>query len=938
MLKSIQLRTLIAKIILRLRGSRSNSFIQLRQDARSLCRELCKDMGLIASDAEISTIVDAALEKISLSSDVGIAVSSERIREDLWLDHLNPDFPYFKRFDKFLKLRKGWLDTDSLDKDSYSIIQMLGNPKEENHRRGLLIGDVQSGKTASYTAILNRAVDVKYDVIVLLAGSLENLRRQTQERIDKELVGSTLDLEGDGKTFKTVGVGEFAITSSLKTQTTTKRDFTSTTRNSTESKIEGRSLLFVAKKNVTSLETILVALQEDNSSLIDDSGRIKGSILVIDDEADNASVNTKKNSDSDPTKINGGIRKLLAAFTKTSYLAVTATPFANIYIDDTTESEMYGDDLFPSDFIHLLSRPSGYTGAFKLFGDFSPSEDQPFDFKNCIIKVKEDDIPEDSFVFKHKKENVVIGSFDTFPNTLQKAVRYFLLVQYLMDYLPNVEKPHRTMMINVSRFVSIQNGLAKEIKLWLEETFLPCIQQWHNIPEAADNPNSREFFYLKRVWEEFELASVSNKTWDEICPGLYDAVSKVRISAENMSKYAKTLGRLNYENYPDGDRVISVGGQCLSRGLTLENLVVSYFYRNSAAYDTLLQMGRWFGYRNPYLKYFRIWMADASVLWYKLVSEAGEDLRAQIDDMNMLGMEPREFGLMVRRHPYAGLIITARSKMRKAKVGNRRPTNLDGRLIESPRLWKDYSPNSKNAELVKDFLLSISGAEKDDNGNVIVRNVEKADIYPFISAFDSADLSIGFNVSQLSDYVLKNTGMKWDVAISSGNSKVPVGLEIGDCFKETIFAISRPAVDDGVSDSGKSFVRVNDHHVRIGTGSITKLGLTNKQLLDLERKYKSEGHSKEWKYAKQTASVYLRAQNEDCTAYRNPLLLLYPLFLWKNEGEKLFDSVVWGIGIGFPGITGEKHDRYFEYWLNPVAIRNQMKLGEEEGDDEDDDE
>lgn len=929
---------ILAKTTLKLVTEKDNSFISLRNKAKEYIMTFVQDLNLSISEDELAKMSFDAIGKLSLSPDIGISVESSRIKEDKWLEKSDVSFDYFKRFEKYLQVRKKWPNTEALNKDSYAIIQMLGCPLKgcNNHRRGLLIGDVQSGKTASYTAILNRAVDVGYDVIVLLAGSLENLRRQTQERIDKELVGFTLDPE-DNKSMISVGVGDYyKIDNHLRVQTTTKKDFTSRTRETIESKIQKDTLLYITKKNVNTLEEIYNAILSDNSDIIDENGKVDASILIIDDEADNATVNTKKHSNLDPTKINGGIRKLLTIFRKTSYLAVTATPFANIYIDDTTENEMFGDDLFPSDFIHLLSRPTGYASAYKLFGDYIADPDDPISFKSCNIAIDSKEIPDNSYRFRHKKDEVVVGSFKDFPEGLQESIRYFLLVQYLMDFLPKVEKPHRTMMINVSRFVSVQNAFAIAIKLWMEETLLPQVLQWHNYPDAALQQNSGEFYKLKKVWDKFSLGCVSEKTWEEICPGLYDSLSSVRVCSENMSRVAREMGRLNYEAYPEGDRVIAVGGQCLSRGLTLENLVVTYFYRNSAAYDTLLQMGRWFGYRNAYLKYFKLWMAEESITWYRLISEACEDLRSQIDKMNDLGMEPRQFGLMVRRHPYSGLIITARSKMRNSRRDFRQPVDLHGRLIESPRLWIEDDLNTKNSDLINAFLVSTNSFSYDEGGNILISNVPKSDIYPLIYSFESAELSIGFKVNQLGDYILKNLDQDWDVVIPGNGDGPQLTLSIGE-QSILLRTVKRKFKHDCSNQDGRPFVRINDHHVRIGQGDITKMGLSASQLSELESRYNSEQHEKKWREVKSSYAIYLQAYKENSNVYRNPLLILYPLTLEDLDKENPFvfnSSVVWGIGIGFPGVRGANEDRYFEYWLNPVAMRQNNGIEEEE-DDED---
>ena len=464
MISNQQSRLIVIKVAMQLRLMHVTSFVELNAKAMALIIEMVSKLGLELTSVEVQSLAWEVISKISLSADIGVSVTTSSVSDDYWLDEMSVDFQYFDRFIKYLKLKKC------------------------NHRRGLLIGDVQSGKTASYTAIMNRAVDVGYNVIVLLAGSLENLRRQTQERIDKELVGYTLDVEGDGKSMVTTGVGDFPIKQHLQVQTTTKKDFTKVVRYRIGSKIEQRTLLYIAKKNVTSLSLIHSSLIEDNEDLAGEDGKLKASILVIDDEADNASINTKKNTNLDPTKINGGIRKLLNSFSNTAYLAVTATPFANIYIDDTTDSEMYGDDLFPSDFIHLIDRPMAYTGAYKLFGDYV-NKDHPFHYFSCLIPVYEDEIPENSYIFKHKKDEVEIGAFDFLPSSLQKSVRYFLLVQYLMDYIPSLKSKHRTMMINVSRFTVVQNEIADSIDDCLIQILRNNVLIFHKYHDKDDYYN-----------------------------------------------------------------------------------------------------------------------------------------------------------------------------------------------------------------------------------------------------------------------------------------------------------------------------------------------------------------------------------------------------------------------------------------------------------------
>jgi hypothetical protein len=914
----------------------------LMSKTRNIVSEIALFMKIPCEESTVEEIAWNVVTQLQLSSDIGVSVVSDAVKEDMWLNQSEIKFQYFNRFITFLNIRKNWLDTKALEQDSLSIIQMLGNPKspESTHRRGLIVGDVQSGKTASYTAIMNRAIDVGYNVIVLLSGSLENLRRQTQERIDNELVGFTIDKKSKGKAIIATGVGCYPINQHVQAQTNSLKDFNSLMLKKTQSKISDQVLLYVTKKNVTSLKTILSALINDNQDRLDLNGRIKASILVVDDEADNASINTKKNDDK-PTRINAEIRSLLQAFTNTSYLAVTATPFANIFIDNENESEMFGDDLFPSDFIHLLDSPIAYIGARKLFSD-SEENSVGSECKDCLIAVEKNEIPENSFQFGHNQEEVIIRSFEDFPASLKKSIRYFLLVQYLMDFC-NIANPHRTMMINVSRFVKIQEDIVKAMINWHKEILVPNLYQWHNYPETASDSNAGEIYSLKLVWDEFKLAEMSGRSWEEVCPGLYDSINKIRICSENMSVEAKKRGRLNYQEYQEGDRVIVVGGQCLSRGLTLENLVVTYFYRNSAAYDTLLQMGRWFGYRTGYLDYFKIWMAEEAIAWYKLISDACEDLKLQIVKMNCFGMEPRRFGLMVRHHPCTGLIVTARCKMRSAVVSSKHPIDLAGRLIESPRLWKDAHPNNSNRDLIRSFLKSINNYYRAKPGDdIIIHDIPRECIGNLVSLFDSATLSLGFQISQLSDFIIDKTDEYWDVAINqTGIKEKSDEYFIGE-KKELIYPIEREYSDDRLMQDDREFIRISRHHVRVGSGPITKLCLSSDQINEVASNYCAKFGNKKWNDVKGSSSVYLEAFKDGKKEYRNPLLILYPLDLWislkdgETESYNLNNPITWALGLGFPGNKNKTGETYFEYFLNPVAIRSGIGIDNFGEDDEND--
>lgn len=340
-----------------------------------------------------------------------------------WYHVQENDGFYWERYKTYLKVVKHWgVDVvNRLNKTSSDVMDDLGNPKDHNRpfqRRGLLLGDVQSGKTATYTAICNKASDAGYRVIIVLAGMMENLRVQTQERLDAEFVGVeskyTLDKKADHEIKnKPVGVGKIPPSNPDKRIacfTSVATDFNKATLRALGLSLRtlNGTALFVVKKNKSVLNNLYKWLMENNADY--ENVLIDLPLLLIDDEADNASVNTNS-EERDPTAINKAIRNILNCFRQASYLGITATPFANIFIDPEAETDEAAKDLFPKDFLTVLPTPELYIGADKIFGngdaDNWEAEDVPTRcegiYGKAIIPIMNEE-QEDYFVFKHKKD------------------------------------------------------------------------------------------------------------------------------------------------------------------------------------------------------------------------------------------------------------------------------------------------------------------------------------------------------------------------------------------------------------------------------------------------------------------------------------------------------------------------------------------------------
>jgi Z1 domain len=589
------------------------------------------------------------------------------------------------------------------------LLDLLGDPEAPGlwKRRGLVVGDVQSGKTASYAALICKAADAGYRMVILLAGILENVRRQTQERLDAAFVGldSRDFLARDQLKHKThIGVGHIDSRRDGIVFTSRDKDFRETIASALSISLNSvkEPVLVVAKKNKSVLSNLATWLRTMNA---DREGHIDLPLLLIDDEADNASINTRLNP-NEATAINKAIRDLLALFTRSSYVGFTATPFANIFVDPMSTDEMLGDDLFPRDFIHLLEPPTNYVGMDALFPPVDPEQPGAGDEEAWAAGIRTI-TDSDHWLPVNHKQDVILAPL---PETLMTALRYFLISCAIRDLrmragVDGREKGiHRSMLINVSRFTAIQNQVADQIHVELER-IRQQIRLYGKLSAAVARTRSPEIAQLQRVFEE-ELPD-STFDWPQVLGILHDSVSPIRVQPVNQSTGAASL------DYTVGDpssgvRVIAVGGNSLSRGLTLEGLCVSYFLRNSKAYDTLLQMSRWFGYRDGYPDLCRVWLTPDAEGWYRHVADATNELKRDFARMRRQRATPAEFGLRVRTHPDT-LLITARNKMATGinVVGEVRDISLAGRGIETARLYADRQRNEDNFKIVDRFLSDL---------------------------------------------------------------------------------------------------------------------------------------------------------------------------------------------------------------------------------------
>lgn len=900
--------TLFEKLVRTCVGEKVVNRAPSEEELQKACDMVRKMMPV--SDEEADAVVKKLQSALDVAMDTGIVIEKEY---EPWLNARKDkiDFFYWNRYALYLEqdMQRPSGVIATIDKVSDKIVDLAGDPTANGllHRRGLIIGDVQSGKTANYIAVMNKAADVGFKVIILLTGTVESLRRQTQERVDEGFIGrsSKAYLQRESKTIRK-GVGLKDAARFATGFTTESSDFKTATVRSMNASLHNMSsepVVFVLKKNAKTLQNLISWLEDYN---LNKNGSIDLPLLLIDDEADNASINTR--ADNDPTTINKHIRKLLGLFLESSYIGVTATPFANIFILPEKNEDMENDDLFPADYIYSLDAPTNYIGNNEVFGDNAA-------FEKALITI---DDAQAFFPYGHK-QNIYLPCL---PDSLYAALRYFLLANVVRDIRGDTTA-HRSMLVNVSRFVVVQNRISELIDQWRYET-VRDIKNYCMLDEDESCLNDTIRLLMDDWYNaDYPFYSATRIEWIDIQKQwLLGAVSPIEVRTINQKSSTKILDYALYNE--TGLRVIAVGGLSLSRGLTLEGLMVSYFHRNSQMYDTLMQMGRWFGYRSGYTDLFRIWMPDDAIGWYAHITQASNELREEIARMNRLGATPKEFGLKVRAHPTT-LIITARNKMKHSDKIERWIT-LDGRFFETPRFRSEIENIRANKHRTDEFVhtLVTQCGKPTVSGNqpLFWAGVPREYVCDYLKRYINHPLNMEADGYSLAHYIEKNSNFaKWDVLIPS--SKLDAAFEKDGCaIRPFLRPLSR---ESGCLSSYGS-------KMRIGTMGLTKHGLAQQKCDEAEAAFReSKRPEYEQKYHDQAEEKLAQMSIPD-RAYliqgRSPILIIHylkPTFKIENDKPKGLteDDLMVGYGIGFP-VLANSEPVFAVYYINMVEQQQYM--------------
>lgn len=854
-------------------------------------------------DEDFAALIRRVHSKLDITMDLGGYLVEESYAPWLAQRKAEIDPYYFERFRQWLG-RIGWgpLVINTLDAVTDDILDLVGDPKHDPpwSRRGLVVGDVQSGKTATYTALTCKAADAGYRLIILLTGTLESLRRQTQERLDEGFVGldsSEMLQQAQIRNDRAVGVGLIDQRRAAGVFTSRSRDFSKTLMTQLGFRLDAFQVpvLVVLKKNKRVLANLEAWLRSYNAGA---SGKIDTPLLLIDDEADSASINTN-DPNIDPTAINERLRAMLALFTRSSYIGFTATPFANVFIEPETDHAMLGDDLFPRDYIYTLEAPTNYVGPSKVF-----TED--------VGIIRRNDDAEAYLPPNHKNFHPV----DTLPPTLLEALRSFLIATTIRD-LRGEGATHRSMLVNVSRFTAVQDRVAQLLDSELRDIQRDIRNFSHLETEEALKIDSCA--RLRDTWQR-EHAS-PDLAWTDIQGALHESVQPVTVRSVNQRTGAASLDYKAHKEH--GLRVIAVGGNSLSRGLTLEGLSTSYFSRNSQMYDTLLQMGRWFGYRDGYDDLCRVWLSEEAVHWYGHITAASEELRQEFKRMRRLELTPRDFGLKVRAHPDS-LIVTARNKMRSAQTIVRQ-ISLNAQGIETARLRSNSAVIAYNERLAAEFIrrLAENGIEHKPSEwqNIIWRDVPKELVAEFLKEFQSHPMNYQFQGDDLANFLRRSTESKlarWDVVLPKG-SEDAVSLG-GVSVKRSLRRV--------VPRSDIQSLLISGSRARVGSRGIEREGLTMDQYRAVVAEHPDGNVS-----------------DRDFRQVRTkPLLLIHVVKGYLRSGEGAGDvpylpdgPLLVALGLSFPIFDDSEIAGRVEYKMNAVAWKAWIGTEEEDDPTSDDD-
>jgi len=791
-----------------------------------------------------------------------------------WVEWLNQQdrsqWHYWPTLRQYLLTTKGLSNpsVQSLDRETDRILGQLSQPTSIDpfDNRGLVLGFVQSGKTSNYTALIAKAADSGYRLIIVLAGIDKGLRLQTHRRLKRELVGVS---SGRGVSVPPVGLQwhEFTLDD-------LDGDFQPGYANSAA--LQGsQPVLLVIKKNGAVLRRLLNWLQSAPDEIMRTIP-----VLVIDDEADLASIDTRGSYQSEeeplpedyeePSVINMLIRRLLNAFHKKAYVAYTATPFANVLIPHDNYDPRVSDDLYPRNFIVDLPKPNGYFGAEELFGRMDEVNEENIGGLDVIRNISDEDL--------------IILQECQLPPVIQKAMLSFVLSGAARSQRNTTEFP-ATMLIHISLRTYEQFKIRNEV----DKAFSELRDQWRYDREGGIRER------LQAIWEEDFMPVTERLHPDSVIdfntlePHIGPFFESIQIRILN----SLTGDVLDYEIEPTL-KAIAIGGNKLSRGLTLEGLLISVFVRRTIAYDTLMQMGRWFGFRDRYEDLTRIYTTAELAEWFSDLALVEHRLREDIQVYEEQQLTPLEVGMRIKVHPT--LQVTSGLKRRFASettIAQSYSSQVEQTFKFPLRRLEDLANQADhNLTTVKDFLSKLEEENIGDKGPFWT-NISAEKIITFLENFQIDERIRNISLPLIIEYIKRQESkdelIRWTVAICGRKS---TDSNLGE-------------VDWGIKDNmirqiSRTRLRDTESLGVITSPGDESIGLTNEEI-DQMKQYTDGGE------AVNKAARRIRSPEEG-------LILIYPISrfskpitgeginrraLYDDTNNQLARDLI-GIAISFP--------------------------------------
>lgn len=848
------------------------------------------------------------ISQLEVDFDVYSKEATMLVAEDIkpWLynekSKITPEL--WNRYKIYMNQKDASFPIDSLDDITDKILDKCVNPKISGRwdRRGMVVGNVQSGKTANYTGLINKATDAGYKLIIVIAGIHNSLRAQTQGRIDDGFIGrDSSDFILRQRNIKT-GVGHIHAETEIYSYTSSdaKGDFNRSVATRINVPIGGKSpTVLVIKKNKNILENLILWLHQFVKEGEDGEKKIFNvPLLLIDDEADNASVNS--GNELDVRTINRLIRTLLNLFNQNTFIGYTATPYANIFIPSKWRKDLetmvkdvklkVGEDLFPKDFIVNIPPPSNYIGATQVFGFENSETGEEYEGLD-IIRSAEDQEP----YFPKKLNKLNRDELpDEVPTSLKTAIKSFILTCAIRR-LRGQEKKHNSMLIHVALYVKwidriswLANEILRDYKLQIKSGQGPLLSELEGLFES-DFVQTTENVKTNIVYKDFKI---QNHNWSDVRSQLVEAVSKIEVRAVHGTKNTRHLEYhniedINYGAYENGMSVIAVGGNRLARGITLEGLSVSYYLRTTRLYDSLMQMGRWFGYRPGYVDLCRLFTTEQLINWYRHITLATEEMRDDFELMAANNKKPSDYKLKVRTHPEMAAInrlrITSAAKMKQHEIIR---VGYSGKTIQTFTFNKDLSVVSSNYRAFTYLLSEFKQPAIEEANTVLWKNINYEHVCNFLTSYKQDY----HNLELLSNYLEKqgrsDTFTKWSVAlILNSKKKVTAGDLNGKDTIQLDFHFDTRKVSGGLP--ARSFEDgIKELSVK---GSKNAILDKRSRIVDL----------------KATVNTEEEKIKEERNASQIPLLVLMPLDprISKDLNQKI---PVIGFGVILPELRNEK--------------------------------